>query len=101
MTDGDNNNNHMDGANREDKEEEEEDNDDDDSNNRMDKEEEEEGAWVTWPERPKGTKDKVKIPEGQKAGPKGRQQEARAQRAPRLLVCYIFEKVMVRGPQKR
>ena len=81
---------------------EEEDNDDDnDSNNRMDKEEEEEGAWVTWPERPKGTKDKVKIPEGQKAGPKGRQQEARAQRAPRLLVCYIFEKVMVRGPQKR
>ena len=30
----------------------------------MDKEEEEEGAWVTWPERPKGTKDKVKIPEG-------------------------------------
>ena len=30
------------------------------------------GAWVTWPERPKGAKDKVKMPEGQKAGPKGR-----------------------------
>ena len=88
----------MDGANREDKEEEVEDNDDDDDdgNNRMDKEEDEEGAWVTWPERPKGTKDKVKMPKGQKAGPKGRQIEVRAQR-----VCYIFEKVMVRGPQKR
>ena len=44
------------------------------------------GAWVTWPERPKGAKDKVKMPEGQKAGPKGRQLEVGAQRAPRLLV---------------
>ena len=33
------------------------------------------GAWVTWPERPKGAKDKVKMPEGQKAGPKGRKLE--------------------------
>ena len=30
--------------------------------------------------------DKVKMPEGQKAGPKGRQLEVGAQRAPRLLV---------------
>ena len=30
------------------------------------------GAWVTRPERPKGAKDKVKMPEGQKAGPNGR-----------------------------
>ena len=44
------------------------------------------GACVTRPEQPKGTKDKVKMPEGQKAGPKGRQLEVRAQRAPRLLV---------------
>ena len=29
--------------------------------------------WVTWPERPKGTKDKVNMPEGQKPGPKSRQ----------------------------
>ena len=34
-------------------------------------------------------KDKVKVPEGQKAGPKGRQLEVGAQRAPRLLVLYI------------
>ena len=44
---------------------------------------------------------KSRMPEGQKAGPKGRQLEVGAQRAPRLLVCYIFEKVMVRGPQKQ
>ena len=31
------------------------------------------------------------MPEGQKAGPKGRQLEVGAQRAPRLLVCiYLF-----------
>ncbi len=46
------------------------------------------GAWVTWPERPKGAKDNVKMPEGQKAGLKGRILEVGAQRAPRLLV-YI------------
>ena len=46
------------------------------------------GAWVTWPERPKGAKDNVKMPEGQKAGPKGRQLEVGAQRAPRLLYTY-------------
>ena len=39
-----------------------------------------------WPERPKGAKDKVRMPEEQKAGPKGRQLDVRAQRAPRLLV---------------
>ena len=44
------------------------------------------GAWVTWPERPKGAKDKVKMPDGHKAGPKGRKLEVRAQWAPRLLV---------------
>ena len=43
------------------------------------------GAWVTWPERPKGAKDKVKMPEVQKAGLKGRQLEVGAQGAPRLL----------------
>ena len=32
------------------------------------------------------------MPEGQKAGPKGRQLEVGAQRASRLLVLYIFEK---------
>ena len=31
------------------------------------------------------------MPEGQKAGPKGRQLEVGAQRAPRLLVIYIIE----------
>ena len=46
-------------------------------------------AWVTWPERPKGAKDKIKMPEGQKAGPKGRQLEVGAQRAPTLLVIDI------------
>ena len=39
------------------------------------------------------------MPEGQKAGPKGRQLEVGAQRAPRLLVCYILEKVMVQASQ--
>ena len=48
------------------------------------------GAWVTWPERPKGAKDEVKMPEGQKAGPKGRQLEVGAQRAPRLLYLIII-----------
>ena len=41
------------------------------------------------------------MPEGQKAGPKGRQLEVGAQRAPRLLVCYIFEKLMLRGCQNQ
>ena len=35
-------------------------------------------ACVPWPERPKGAKDKVKMPEGQKAGPKGCQLEVGA-----------------------
>ena len=47
------------------------------------------GAWVTWPKRQKGTKDKVKMPEGQKACPKDCQLEVGAQRAPRLLVIHI------------
>ena len=38
----------------------------------------------------KGAKDKVKMPEGQKAGPKCRQLEVGAQRAPRLLVWYTL-----------
>ena len=42
-------------------------------------------ACVPWPERPKGAKDKVKMPEVQKAGLKGRQLEVGAQGAPRLL----------------
>ena len=37
-------------------------------------------AWVTWPERPKGAKDKSR-------GPKGLQLEVGARRAPKLLVC--------------
>ena len=40
------------------------------------------------------------MPEGQKAGPKGRQLEVGAQRAPRLLVFNIFEKRIVQGYQK-
>ena len=40
------------------------------------------------------------MPEGQKAGPKGRQLEVGAQRAPRLLVWYIFERRIVQGYQK-
>ena len=48
------------------------------------------GAWVIQPERPKSAKDEVKMPEGQKAGPKGRQLEVGAQRAPRLLVSQYF-----------
>ena len=52
-------------------------------------------AWVTRPERPKGVKDVIKQarraqsrPEGPKAGPKGRNLEVGARRAPRLLVKY-------------
>ena len=52
------------------------------------------GAWVTWPERPKGAKDKFMMPEGQKAGPKGRQLEVGAQQAPRLLVFDISIKAL-------
>ena len=48
------------------------------------------GAWVRRPERPKGAKDEVEMPEGQEAGKKGRQLEVGAQRAPRLLVSYIL-----------
>ena len=33
---------------------------------------------------------KSKMPQGQKAGPKGRQLEVRAQQAPRLLVIYFL-----------
>ena len=47
------------------------------------------GVWVTRPERPKGAKDEVKMPEGQKVGPMGRKLEVGAQRAPSLLVLYI------------
>ena len=39
-------------------------------------------AWVTWPERPKGAKDKSR-------GPKGLKLEVGARRAPKLLV-YIY-----------
>ena len=64
------------------------DDNDDAGNNRVDKEEEDNdynkeeedakdkyvvwciGAWVTRPERLKGAKDKAKMPEGEKAGPK-------------------------------
>ena len=35
-------------------------------------------ASVTWPQRPKGAKDKIKMPEGQKAGPKGKKPARRA-----------------------
>ena len=51
-------------------------------------------ACVPWPERPKGAKDKSR-------GPKGLELEVGARRAPKLLVCYIFVKVMVRGHQKQ
>ena len=48
------------------------------------------GMWVTWLERPKGAKDKVRMPEGQKTGPKGRKLEVGAQRALRLLVLQYY-----------
>ena len=51
-------------------------------------------ACVPWPERPKGAKDKSR-------GPKGLKLEVGARRAPKLLVCYIFENVMVQGLQKQ
>ena len=35
------------------------------------------------------------MPEGQKAGPKGRQLEVGAQRAPRLLVCHICSHICI------
>ena len=44
------------------------------------------GAWVTWPERPKGVKDVIKQAEGSKASLKGRNREVGARRASRLLV---------------
>ena len=51
------------------------------------------GVWVTWPERPKGAKDEVKMPEGQNASPKGHQLEVGAQWAPRLLVDLYFKRL--------
>ena len=48
------------------------------------------GAWVTQAERPKGAKDKVRMPKGQKAGQKGHQLEVGAQRAARLLVLKYW-----------
>ena len=43
------------------------------------------GAWVTWPECPKGAKEKVKMPEGQIGGQKGRKLGVRAKPDPKLL----------------
>ena len=50
-------------------------------------------------ERPKGVKDEVKQARRAKRVAEGHQLEIGAQRAPRFLVCYIFQKYVIQGYQ--
>ena len=56
-------------------------------------------AWVTRLECPKGVKDEVKQARRAKRVAEGHQLEIGAQRAPRFLVCYNFEKQGIQGYQ--
>ena len=56
-------------------------------------------AWVTRLECPKGVKDEVKQARRAKRVAEGHQLEIGAQRAPRFLVCYNFEKHGIQGYQ--